>query len=72
MLAAVAGIMRGSPVLETRDEDLDRVLDVNFKGVPDACRSAARLMIARGTGDSIVTMASGAMDTGTPARSARP
>ncbi|MFF0008299.1 SDR family NAD(P)-dependent oxidoreductase [Streptomyces tibetensis] len=63
-LAAVAGIMHSSPVLETRDEDLDRVLDVNFKGVLYACQEAARLMIAHGTRGSIVTMASGAVDTG--------
>ncbi|WDV54948.1 SDR family NAD(P)-dependent oxidoreductase [Streptomyces coeruleorubidus] len=66
VLAAIAGIMHSSPVLETRDEDLDRVLDVNFKGVLYACQEAARLMIARGTGGSIVTMASGAVDTGGP------
>ncbi|MFF3962416.1 SDR family NAD(P)-dependent oxidoreductase [Streptomyces griseorubiginosus] len=66
ILAAVAGIMHSSPVLETRDEDLDRVLDVNFKGVLYACQEAARLMIARGTRGSIVTMASGAVDTGGP------
>ncbi|MEG3631141.1 SDR family NAD(P)-dependent oxidoreductase [Streptomyces poriticola] len=65
-MAAVAGIMHSSPVLRTRDEDLDRVLDVDFKGVLHACRSAARLMTARGTGGSIVTMASGAVDTGGP------
>ncbi|PPS72038.1 MULTISPECIES: SDR family NAD(P)-dependent oxidoreductase [Streptomyces] len=63
-LAAVAGIMHSSPVLETRDEDLDRVLDVNFKGVLYSCQEAARLMIAHGTRGSIVTMASGAVDTG--------
>ncbi|MEU0214807.1 SDR family NAD(P)-dependent oxidoreductase [Streptomyces sp. NPDC006265] len=65
-LAAVAGIMHSSPVLETRDEDLDRVLDINFKGVLYACQEAARLMIARGARGSIVTMASGAVDTGGP------
>jgi NAD(P)-dependent dehydrogenase (short-subunit alcohol dehydrogenase family) len=65
-LAAVAGIMHSSPVLETRDEDLDRVLNINFKGVLYACQEAARLMISRGTGGSIVTMASGAVDTGGP------
>ncbi|MFF1725330.1 SDR family NAD(P)-dependent oxidoreductase [Streptomyces sviceus] len=64
VLAAVAGIMHSSPVLETRDEDLDRVLDVNFKGVLHACQEAARLMLDRGTRGSIVTMASGAVDTG--------
>ncbi|MFI0812172.1 SDR family NAD(P)-dependent oxidoreductase [Streptomyces echinatus] len=64
VLAAIAGIMHSSPVLETRDEDLDRVLNINFKGVLYACQEAARLMLARGTRGSIVTMASGAVDTG--------
>ncbi|MGW3206665.1 SDR family NAD(P)-dependent oxidoreductase [Streptomyces sp. NPDC001135] len=66
VMAAIAGIMHSSPVLETRDEDLDRVLDVNFKGVLYACQEAARLMLARATRGSIVTMASGAVDTGGP------
>jgi 3-oxoacyl-[acyl-carrier protein] reductase len=66
VLAAVAGIMHSSPVLETRDEDLDRVLNINFKGVLYACQEAARLMLARRTRGSIVTMASGAVDTGGP------
>ncbi|MGW4563082.1 SDR family NAD(P)-dependent oxidoreductase [Streptomyces sp. NPDC004561] len=66
VMAAIAGIMHSSPVLETRDEDLDRVLDVNFKGVLYACQEAARLMLARETRGSIVTMASGAVDTGGP------
>ncbi|MES5818307.1 SDR family NAD(P)-dependent oxidoreductase [Streptomyces sp. RG80] len=66
VLAAIAGIMHSSPVLETRDEDLDRVLSVNFKGVLYACQEAARLMLARETRGSIVTMASGAVDTGGP------
>ncbi|MEV3972137.1 SDR family NAD(P)-dependent oxidoreductase [Streptomyces sp. NPDC050698] len=65
-LAAIAGIMHRSPVLDTRDEDLDRVWNINFKGVLYACQEAARLMIAHGTGGSIVTMASGAVDTGGP------
>lgn len=62
ILAAVAGVMHSSPVLETRDEDLDRVLAVNFKGILYACQEAARVMIAAGTPGSIVTMASGAVD----------
>ncbi|WP_329363625.1 SDR family NAD(P)-dependent oxidoreductase [Streptomyces sp. NBC_01483] len=66
VMAAVAGIMHSSPVLETRDEDLDRVLGVNFKGVLYACQEAARLMIAKSVGGSIITMASGAIDTGGP------
>ncbi|MGW7407527.1 SDR family NAD(P)-dependent oxidoreductase [Streptomyces sp. NPDC054833] len=66
VMAAIAGIMHSSPVLETRDEDLDRVLNVNFKGVLHACQEAARLMLAQGTAGSIITMASGAVDTGGP------
>ncbi|MEV5789911.1 SDR family oxidoreductase [Streptomyces sp. NPDC052192] len=66
IMAAVAGIMHSSPVLETRDEDLDRVLSVNFRGVLHACQEAARAMIAQGVRGSIVTMASGAIDTGGP------
>ncbi|MFG2268148.1 SDR family NAD(P)-dependent oxidoreductase [Streptomyces chartreusis] len=66
VMAAVAGIMHSSPVLETRDEDLDRVLSVNFKGVLYACQEAARAMLAQGVRGSIVTMASGAVDTGGP------
>lgn len=66
VMAAVAGIMHSSPVLETREEDLDRVLNVNFKGVLYACQEAARRMIDQNVRGSIVTMASGAVDTGGP------
>ncbi|MFD8424987.1 SDR family NAD(P)-dependent oxidoreductase [Streptomyces sp. NPDC059466] len=64
VMAAVAGIMHSSEVLETRDEDLDRVLGVNFKGVLHSCQEAALLMIEQDIRGSIVTMASGAVDTG--------
>ncbi|CAM5438708.1 SDR family oxidoreductase OS=Streptomyces alboniger OX=132473 GN=CP975_26565 PE=3 SV=1 [Streptomyces alboniger] len=72
IMAAIAGVMHSSPVLETRVEDLDRVLDINFKGVLYACQAAARTMIEAATrtrapaGPSIITMASGAIDTGAP------
>ncbi|GGV71176.1 3-oxoacyl-[acyl-carrier-protein] reductase FabG [Streptomyces longisporoflavus] len=70
IMAAIAGIMHNSPVLETRDEDLDRVLSINFKGVLYACQAAARAMITAATSaaprGSIITMASGAVDTGGP------
>ncbi|MFE1899977.1 SDR family NAD(P)-dependent oxidoreductase [Streptomyces yangpuensis] len=64
--AAIAGIMHFSSVLETAEEDLDRVLDVNFKGVLRTCQEAARSMIAAGRPGSIVTMASGAVDAAQP------
>ncbi|MEU0372997.1 SDR family oxidoreductase [Streptomyces sp. NPDC006283] len=65
ILAAVAGVMHTSSVLETKPDDLDRVLAVNFKGVLFACQAAAPAMIASG-GGSIITMASGAVDAATP------
>ncbi|MFF8373308.1 SDR family NAD(P)-dependent oxidoreductase [Streptomyces lydicus] len=66
VMANIAGIMHSSPVLETEDADLDRVWNTNFKGVLYGCQEAARAMIATGSGGSIVTMASGAIDTGAP------
>ncbi|MFH9248120.1 SDR family NAD(P)-dependent oxidoreductase [Streptomyces lydicus] len=66
VMANIAGIMHSSPVLETEDADLDRVWNTNFKGVLYGCQEAARAMIASGSGGSIVTMASGAIDTGAP------
>ncbi|MFD7233294.1 SDR family NAD(P)-dependent oxidoreductase [Streptomyces sp. NPDC059881] len=66
IMAAIAGIMHSSQVLETRDEDLDRVLAVNFKGVLYACQAAARSMIDAGVRGSIITMASGAVDAANP------
>ncbi|MEU9609209.1 SDR family NAD(P)-dependent oxidoreductase [Streptomyces sp. NPDC048057] len=66
VLAAVAGIMHSSSVLETSDEDFDRVMAVNFKGVLYACQETARVMIAAGTPGSLVTMASGAVDAAHP------
>ncbi|WNI28849.1 SDR family NAD(P)-dependent oxidoreductase [Streptomyces sp. ITFR-6] len=66
ILAAVAGIMHTSSVLETTDEDLDRVLSVNFKGVLYACQEVARTMLAREAPGSLITMASGAVDAASP------
>ncbi|MGD3111983.1 SDR family NAD(P)-dependent oxidoreductase [Streptomyces sp. YGL11-2] len=66
VLAAIAGIMHSAPVLDTDEADLDRVWNTNFKGVLHSCREAARAMIATGTPGSIITMSSGAIDTGAP------
>ncbi|MDI2132390.1 SDR family NAD(P)-dependent oxidoreductase [Yinghuangia seranimata] len=65
VMANIAGIMHSSSVIETRDEDLDRVLSINFKGVFYGCRAAARVMVEQGSG-SIINMASGAIDAGNP------
>ncbi|ATZ24099.1 SDR family NAD(P)-dependent oxidoreductase [Streptomyces lavendulae] len=64
--AAIAGVMHTSSVLETTDEDLDRILDINFKGVLRTCQEAVGAMIAAGRPGSVVTMASGAVDAAQP------
>lgn len=63
ILVASAGIMHTGSVLETEDEDLDRVLAVNFTGVLYACQEVARSLVARSAPGSLVTMASGAVDS---------
>ncbi|MFK0189107.1 SDR family NAD(P)-dependent oxidoreductase [Streptomyces rubiginosohelvolus] len=63
ILVAAAGIMHTSSVLETADEDLDRVLAANFKGVLYACQEVARSMTARSAPGSLITMALGAVDS---------
>lgn len=65
VLANIAGIMHTSTVVDTTDEDLERVLAVNFKGAFHGCRAAARVMVPQGSG-SIVNMASSAIDTAAP------
>ena len=65
VLCNVAGIIHESPVVDTSEADLDRVIAVNLKGVFFGCQAAAPVMVAQGSG-SIVNMASGAIDTPAP------
>jgi 3-oxoacyl-[acyl-carrier protein] reductase len=59
-----AGIMHEQLVADVTEEELDRVLGINLKGVFFGCRAAARVMA--GTGGSIVNMASAAVDMPAP------
>lgn len=61
VMANIAGIIHSSPVLDTTDEELDRIMAVNFKGTLYGCQAAGRVMAAAGRG-SIVNLASGAVD----------
>ena len=65
VMGNIAGIMHESPVIDTKEEDLDRVLAINLKGVFFGCQAAARVMVHQGSG-SIINMASGAIDTPAP------
>ena len=60
-----AAIIVDGLVLDTSEEDLDRVLAVNFKGVFFGCQAAGRVMVEQGSG-SIINLASGAIDMPTP------
>ena len=60
-----AGIIVDGLVLDTSEEDLDRVHAVNFKGVLFGCQAAGRVMVEQRSG-SIVNMTSGAVDIPTP------
>jgi 3-oxoacyl-[acyl-carrier protein] reductase len=60
-----AAIIVDSFVLDTSEEDLDRVMAVNFKGVFFGCQAAGRVMASQGSG-SIINLASGAIDIPTP------
>jgi NAD(P)-dependent dehydrogenase (short-subunit alcohol dehydrogenase family) len=53
-----AGIGQAGAFLDTPREEYDRVLDINFGGVVNGCRSFASRMVDRGTGGHIVNVAS--------------
>jgi 3-oxoacyl-[acyl-carrier protein] reductase len=65
VMCNIAGIILNAQVVDLSEEDLDRVLAVNLKGVFFGCQAAARVMVGQGSG-SIVNMASTAIDTPTP------
>ena len=44
----IAGIMVEGPFLEAGEEDLDRILSVNLKGVFFGCQAAGRVMVTQG------------------------
>jgi 3-oxoacyl-[acyl-carrier protein] reductase len=62
----IAGII-GPPleVTEVTEDELERVMAVNLKGVVWGCQAAARVMVEQGRG-SIINMSSGAIDVPAP------
>lgn len=53
-----AGVGHAGFFLDTPAEEFDRVLDINFGGVVNGCRSWGRRMVDRGSGGHIVNVAS--------------
>lgn len=53
-----AGVVVRKPMEEYTEDDWDRVIDVNLKGVFNFSQAVGRKMIARGTGGRIINIAS--------------
>ncbi len=53
-----AGVGHAGFFLDTPADEFDRVLDINFGGVVNGCRSFGRRLVERGTGGHIVNIAS--------------
>ncbi len=62
----IAGIMVEGPFLDAPEEDLDRILAVNLKGVFFGCQAAGRVMVNQPEGGSIINASSAAADTPSP------
>jgi NAD(P)-dependent dehydrogenase (short-subunit alcohol dehydrogenase family) len=64
VLVANAGIYPNTPVVDMDVEEWDRVMETNVRGVFLTCRAAARAMLAKGTPGKIITISSGAYNSG--------
>ena len=65
VMGNIAGFPHESLVVDTREEDLDRVMNVMMKGVFFGCQEAMKVMQPRRSGN-IVNISSGAIDGGSP------
>ena len=63
VLIANAGIYPNTPFLDLTEEEWDRVLDTNLKGVFLTCQATARLMARTRRSGQIITVSSGAANT---------
>lgn len=61
---ANAGIYPNSPVLDMTTEEWDRVIETNLRGVFLTCQAVARRMVAEGMPGKLITISSGAYNSG--------
>lgn len=61
----VAGVILSRPILEVTDEDLDRLIAINLRGVFWGCAAAGRAMREQASG-SIINMSSGGGEAAVP------
>lgn len=53
-----AGVNSNTPFLKIEDEELERIIDINLKGVFYACQAFAPIMLERSKGGSIINIGS--------------
>lgn len=53
-----AGINSATPVLDITEEECDRILSINYKGVLFGCQVFGRYLVERGEGGSIINLGS--------------
>lgn len=58
VLVNAAGVNSATPFLEIDEQEWERILNINLRGVRLACQVFGRFMIEQGTGGSIVNIAS--------------
>lgn len=61
---ANAGIYPNSPVLAMTTDEWDRVMETNLRGVFLTCQAVGRRMVAQGTRGKLITISSGAYQSG--------
>jgi 3-oxoacyl-[acyl-carrier protein] reductase len=65
VMANVAGVGHAKPVVDITDEDFDRLMAINLKGVLYGCQAALKVMIPQKSG-SIINVASTVIDSPYP------
>jgi 3-oxoacyl-[acyl-carrier protein] reductase len=65
VMANVAGVGHNKPVVDITDEDFDRLIAINVKGVLYGCQAALKVMIPQKSG-SIINVASTVIDSAVP------
>jgi 3-oxoacyl-[acyl-carrier protein] reductase len=61
VMGNIAGVRSDGPVVDITDDEFDRVIDINLRGVFYGCQAALRAMIPQGSGN-IVNISSGIVD----------
>ena len=61
VMGNIAGVRSDGPVVDITDEEFERVLDINLRGVFYGCQAALRAMIPQGSGN-IINISSGIVD----------